>query len=391
MKIWKIVSGALSIAISLFVVFQSFFAGLLNIITSNGQSSGTAGIVVAIVLFTGGIVAIATHNGSRGGDIAMAVLYGLGAIVGFVGAGNYTDLYIWSLWCLLCAAVAMVDFAIISQYQYEDDDEEEEIPEPAPMPKGKRTPLPFQAVILEKDPKKRDAVIDALPERQAKSYLKQAMNVLVPRQAAASQKSDDDGFTKIIIAVVAAFGVFVVGIIVVFGITSTSGGNQAAASNPPAPSVNVQESDPPSAAPTEEASDAPAIGQDIASGTLGSYYVEIKSAFITTDYDGDWAIAVTYSWTNNSENTTNASVALARRAFQNGVQLDGATMSSRNPNYDSEAAWRDIRPGTTLEVQCAFKLQDTTSPVEVEIYESFSFSDDVVLIAFDPSALPTVE
>ena len=83
MKIWKLVSGILSIVLTFFVLFQSCAAGLSNALESNGESCGSAGVIVAILLLTGGIVSIATRNGSKGGNIALIVLFGLAALVGF--------------------------------------------------------------------------------------------------------------------------------------------------------------------------------------------------------------------------------------------------------------------------------------------------------------------
>ena len=41
-------------------------------------------------------------------DIALIVLFGLAALFGFAGYGNYSDLVIWSGWCLINAVLAVV-------------------------------------------------------------------------------------------------------------------------------------------------------------------------------------------------------------------------------------------------------------------------------------------
>lgn len=69
MRIWKIVSGILSIALSAFILFQSFFAGLGDILLQNGGSSGAAGVIVAILVLTGGIMSIIVKKGSVGGKL----------------------------------------------------------------------------------------------------------------------------------------------------------------------------------------------------------------------------------------------------------------------------------------------------------------------------------
>lgn len=109
MKTWKLVSGILSIILFLIVSVQSCAAGVVNAIEENGQSSGSAGIIVAIMLLSGGIVSIATRKSTgKGGNIALIVLFGIAALVGFTMAGNYSDLVIWAIWCLVNAALAVV-------------------------------------------------------------------------------------------------------------------------------------------------------------------------------------------------------------------------------------------------------------------------------------------
>ncbi len=108
MKVWKLVSGILSIVLFVFVSFQSCAAGISNTLEANGEVGGSAGVIVAIMLLAGGIVSIATQKGSKGGNIALLVLYGIGALFGFVLAGSYSDLYIWAAWCLICMIFAFV-------------------------------------------------------------------------------------------------------------------------------------------------------------------------------------------------------------------------------------------------------------------------------------------
>lgn len=112
MGIWKIVSGILSIVLCMFVLFQSCAAGLLNAMTSNGEVSGSAGVIVAILLLAGGIVSIATRNAiGNGGNIALIVLFGIGSLIGYMLACSYADLTIWATWCLICAVVAAMAIA----------------------------------------------------------------------------------------------------------------------------------------------------------------------------------------------------------------------------------------------------------------------------------------
>ena len=109
MKVWKLVSGILSIILFVVVSFQSCAAGVANALEANGESSGTAGIMVAIFMLAGGIVSIATRKSQgKAGNIALIILFGLAALIGFANYGSYSDLAIWSGWCLINAVLAVV-------------------------------------------------------------------------------------------------------------------------------------------------------------------------------------------------------------------------------------------------------------------------------------------
>ncbi len=109
MKTWKLVSGILSIVLSLFVLFQSAAAGLSNALSNSDEISGSAGVLVALMLIAAGVVSIVVHNkSSKGGHIAMAALFALGALIGFTCAGSFSDLRIWAGWCLICSVLAII-------------------------------------------------------------------------------------------------------------------------------------------------------------------------------------------------------------------------------------------------------------------------------------------
>lgn len=125
-------------------------------------------------------------------------------------------------------------------------------------------------------------------------------------------------------------------------------------------------------------------GKMVGSGDLGDYHIEIKGAKIIEDYEGNPALAVTYSWTNNSDKTTSAMVAVHEKAFQDGVQLENAIIVGSD-DYESGSSMKEVRPGTTIDVQSAFELTSDTSVVEFEISELISFSDNIVTMDFDLS------
>lgn len=114
MKIWRTVSGILSIVLFVVVLFQSCAVGIGNAMAENGETSGTTGLLVAIMLLVGGIISLVVRKGnSKGGNIALIIVYALGALFGFGMSGSFGDLKIWAAWCAICAVLAIV--AIITE------------------------------------------------------------------------------------------------------------------------------------------------------------------------------------------------------------------------------------------------------------------------------------
>ena len=121
MKTLKLISGILSIVLAAFVLFQSMAVGLGNSLSENGETSGSAGFLVAILLIAAGITAIVVRKSvKKGAHIALVIMYGLAAITGFTMAGSYEDLKIWAAWCLICAILAVV--AIFKSKKVVDED-----------------------------------------------------------------------------------------------------------------------------------------------------------------------------------------------------------------------------------------------------------------------------
>ena len=113
MRTWKLVSGIICCVLFAFVALQSCAAGLSNALEANNEVSVSAGMIVAILMLTGGIVSIATRKSLKnGGNISLIVLYLLAALVGFTNAGSFKDLYIWSMWCAINAVLAIISFRI---------------------------------------------------------------------------------------------------------------------------------------------------------------------------------------------------------------------------------------------------------------------------------------
>ena len=129
MKTWRLVSGIVSIVFSSFVLFQSCAAGISNSMSSNGQVSGTAGVIVALMMMSGGILSIATRKEIQKGDsVALAVIYGIGVLIGVALAGDFEDLIIWALWCFVCAVLAIGAYALTHIDEMPDDEQPDQVP-----------------------------------------------------------------------------------------------------------------------------------------------------------------------------------------------------------------------------------------------------------------------
>jgi hypothetical protein len=108
MKTWRVVSGIVSIALMFFVVFQSCAAGLSNALEESGEVSGSAGVLLAILMLVGGILSLVLRNKSGKPIISIVIVYVLAALFGYTMAGSFTDLKIWATWCLVCAVIAVI-------------------------------------------------------------------------------------------------------------------------------------------------------------------------------------------------------------------------------------------------------------------------------------------
>ena len=106
-------------------------------------------------------------------------------------------------------------------------------------------------------------------------------------------------------------------------------------------------------------------------GMVGDYEIEIKSAEKGKDYQKRDSIIVTYQFTNKSEKAQSFMIAISAKAFQDGIECTTAI----DTGTDSSALMAEIKPGASIEVKEAYVLNNTTSPVEIEVKELITFTD----------------
>ena len=109
-------------------------------------------------------------------------------------------------------------------------------------------------------------------------------------------------------------------------------------------------------------------------GEAADYQVIIGEATTGEDYQGNPAILVSYTFVNNSDEAVSPLVAVSAKAFQNGVQLEGAIGVD---GAESSKSMSEIKPGASVTYALAYELTDT-SDVTVEVEELFSFSDELL-------------
>lgn len=123
--------------------------------------------------------------------------------------------------------------------------------------------------------------------------------------------------------------------------------------------------------------DAPARAEQEAAS---DYAVTIDDCRMTEDYEGNPAAVVTFTFTNNSEETTSPAVALHAQVFQNGTELE---MAITTDNEDAGKYMNDVKPGSSITYGLAYELEDT-SDITVEVQELAAFND-VLLAGIAPA------
>lgn len=116
---------------------------------------------------------------------------------------------------------------------------------------------------------------------------------------------------------------------------------------------------------------------------LGDYEIIIDSCRIAEDYEGKPVVIVKYIFKNVSDdNATAFYLAISDTVYQNGVGLNEAYVLADSANYNSDNQTKEIKKGSSIEVERAYELNDTTTEIEVEVEEFIGFSDKTIVKKF---------
>lgn len=149
----------------------------------------------------------------------------------------------------------------------------------------------------------------------------------------------------------------------------------------PAEDEAVAESTDQEAEPSQTAvlmSDIPGVPE----GDLGTVHIKLVGCDYCGDDNGNTAIIITFEFTNNGSEAIVPMEAITCQAFQDGMSIGMAPISSSNL-YDNGAAMNTaVEPGATAVCQCAF-TQASDAPIEFDVTEIASVDGAKVYGSFE--------
>ncbi len=127
---------------------------------------------------------------------------------------------------------------------------------------------------------------------------------------------------------------------------------------------------------------------------IGDYVFKYKGCEVIRDEFLDEVfdvIAITYNFTNNSDEPTSFFVSSVYEFEQNGELLDSRTVFVSEDSYEtmSDAEMEEVAPGANLDVTLTYALKDTTSPVKATFTGLFSDTSKSHTITLDATANDT--
>lgn len=104
-RLARTIIGILSLVAFIFVMFQSCAANVVNAMEANmADASAGGGTLLAFILLIAGITTALGRDNAKATLVA-AIMYGVGAIIGFASLGTYGDLVFWSIIAVLFGAL----------------------------------------------------------------------------------------------------------------------------------------------------------------------------------------------------------------------------------------------------------------------------------------------
>lgn len=108
MKTWKLVSGIFTMLFSIFATFSGIVFGIDNAINKRADGGDNAVLLINMFFFMAGLVSVCVRKSKIAGNIAIIILYGITALIGFSTGGSQGQWTIVAVWSTICAAIAAI-------------------------------------------------------------------------------------------------------------------------------------------------------------------------------------------------------------------------------------------------------------------------------------------
>ena len=108
MKTWKLVSGIFTMLFSIFATFSGIVFGIDNAINKRADGGDSNVLVINMFFFMAGLVSICVRKSKIAGNIAIIIMYGITALIGFSSGGSQGQWTVVAAWSTICAAIAAI-------------------------------------------------------------------------------------------------------------------------------------------------------------------------------------------------------------------------------------------------------------------------------------------
>ena len=107
MKVWKIVSGIISVLGGVLLGLLTVFLAFVTLIFP-GDVIDLLGLLIALLIFAGGVVSVVTCRARHKSNIALIAIFAVAAALCIWRFDPYFYLLYPAVWCAACAIVAIV-------------------------------------------------------------------------------------------------------------------------------------------------------------------------------------------------------------------------------------------------------------------------------------------
>ncbi|NLY09404.1 MAG: DUF5067 domain-containing protein [Tissierellia bacterium] len=118
--------------------------------------------------------------------------------------------------------------------------------------------------------------------------------------------------------------------------------------------------------------------------TVGKHSMVITGFSLIKSYDDQPCLKITYDFTNNSDKGVSPFMEVSFKGFQNGIETDSFVISD---DLDLGMAQKEIKPEVTIENCQTAMILASMDPVEIELSEFISFSDNSIKFTVNPTNL----